>query len=493
MKRLHGFIPLVILLAFAFPPVPLTAQTLSLDQTIQLALQNNDKIRQYHEKVEQKKYAEREAWGNFLPSLKLQASYNHLNDPLMIDLSPIRSAMITMQANNQVEFANVYSLLQGQGALTSQERLALYNQYAAGLNSLLPPFQEIFKNQDYRTATLIGVQPLFMGGKLAAAKKFATAEKHAAESELIKIRNEIVQEATNNYLAIVLLQQAVKTRQDVLTGMKQHQEDAQHLYDQGLIARYNLLRAEVAVADADRNLFDEQNRLDLAKVALRHTLALPDDAPVEAADSLTYHPVADTLQSFTALASAGQPILQMVAEKKKAASQKFAVERSEFLPQLVGFGKYELYDHDLSALEPRWVVGIQLNMSIFNGFKDYNRLLSAKSLQREVAALEIDVRRQIDLWLNKSYRDMRNAETRYKKLGVSTELADESVRLNEKRFQTGLGTSLEVIDARLSLEKNQIERLTSLYDYYKSLIDLLTAAGHPEEMLPIWNNKETKI
>lgn len=466
------------------------AQVLSLDQTIQMALENNDKIRQYHEKFEQAKSADREALGNFLPSLTFQASYNHMNDPLSIDLSPIREAMIQMQANNQVEFSNIYELLQAQPALTPEQRAALYNQYSSGLDGLLPEFRETLKDQDYRTASLVATQPLFMGGKLRAAKKFSAAEKRAAEDELTSIRNEIIRDAVDNYLAIVLLQQAVKTREDVLAGMQQHRQNAQRLSDEGLIARYDLLRAEVAVADADRNLFDERNHLELAMVAFRNTLGLDDDVPVTIIDTLVFRPVGDSLSTFCERAYSDQPLLQMIGEKKTAASQKYAVERSKFLPQLVGYGKYELYDNDLSALEPRWIVGIQLSMNIFNGFKDHHRLSAAKSLKREVDFLEAGTKRQINLWVNKSYRDVRNAETRYQKLEASVALAEESVRLNDKRFQTGLGTSLEVIDAQLSLEKNRIERLTSLYDYYKSLTDLLVATGHPGDIITTWNGEE---
>jgi len=467
-----------------------TAQTLSFDQTIRMALENNDKIKQYREKFEQAKSADREALGNFLPSVTLNAGYNHVNDPLAIDLSPIRDAMIQMQANNQVEFSNIYELLQGQPALTSEQRTVLYDQYSSGLEDLLPEFRETVKDQDYRSASLIATMPLFMGGKLHAAKKYAAAEKRAAEVELSGIQNEIIREAVDNYLAIVLLQQAVKTREAVLAGMQKHRQNAQRLSDEGLIARYDLLRAEVAVADADRNLFDERNHLELAMVAFRHTLGLDDDAPVIIDDTLVFQPVVDTLAIFSEQAYSRQPLLQMISEKKNAASQKYSVERSKFLPQLVGFGRYELYDNDLSVLEPRWIVGVQLNLNIFNGFKDHHRLSAAKSLKREVNFLEAGAKRQVNLWVNKSYRDMRNAETRYRKLETSVALTEESVRLNEKRFQTGLGTSLEVIDARLSLEKNLIERLTSLYDYYKSLTDLLVAAGHPGDVVTVWNGEE---
>lgn len=482
-----GVPPMIPVLVLLFGlPVCLAAEPVSLSRAVDLALQNNDQVRQYTERVEQKTHDDREAWGNFLPAVTLQGGYTHLNKTMQIDLNPIRSAIMQMQAGTQVELANIYSLLGGGSALTDEQRTALYGQYFSQLDSRLPAFVETFKEQDYKTATLVGVQPIFMGGKLAAAKKAAAAERRASEAELTKVRNDITDEAVTRYLSVALFEDVVRTRQDVLAGMGHHRDDAQRLYAEGLIARYQLLRAEVAVADAERNLFDDQNRLELATVALRHTLGLADDAPIEITDSMAYVATPDSLPAFQTSAFAGQPLLHMIAEKKKAAAQKLAVERSEFLPHLYGFGKYEMYPQYLSSLEPRWAVGIQFSLSLFNGGKRYERWQSARHLTREVACLEADARRQIDLLVQKTYREMRNAEERYRRLQTNVDLGRENLRVNESRFATGLGTSLDVIDARLSLEKNQVERLVSLYDYFKSMTDLYTAIGEPQRVVALW-------
>jgi len=109
------------------------------------------------------------------------------------------------------------------------------------------------------------VYNLFHGGKLLAAKKFASDELDASEVELRKTRDDVIQETVNNYLTVVFLLDVVKTRENVLSGMKRHEAMAEKLLQQGLIANYNMLRAKVAVAEAERNLFDDNNKLELSK------------------------------------------------------------------------------------------------------------------------------------------------------------------------------------------------------------------------------------
>lgn len=485
--RMLLVVSLALSLAFS---TNLRAQSLSLEQTIDMAKQRNEKIKQYRERVEQKKAEDKVAFGNFLPSLRLQASYNHLDDPLEIDLDPIRQAIIQIQAGNQTEMANIYSILQSGGALSAEQRAALYAQYGAQLGQLIPPFRETLKDQDYRVASLVAVQPLFLGGKLIAAKKYAAADRRAAEAELSKTENEVIQETVNNYLAVALLNQVVEVRHQVLTGMKQHRDQARKLMDEGLIARYHFLRAEVAVADAERNLSDDSNRCELALMALKSTLGADPDAAISVSDSLTFSSLPDTLSQFLAEARTGQPLLELLREKKQAANQKYNAERAEFLPQLAAFGKYEMIPEDLSALEPRWVVGLQASMTLIEGGKRYHRLESARHLQNEVDYLRAYTERQIDLWVEKSYREMRNAEERYAKLQASVDLAQENLRQGEKRFEIGMGTSLEVVDARLELEKTLLERLSSLREYYRALTDLLVAAGRPQQIIEVWKGRE---
>ncbi len=477
-------VPLLILQTDLF-----FAQTTSLEEAIYSALQNNNKIKQYKEKLVQKEFQNLEAWGNFLPTIDLQASYNHLNDPMEIDLSPIKDVIVTLQSKNQVEFANIYNAMQGQGQLSAQQRSALYTQYSSQLDGLIPDFTETFKKQDYKTATLVGIQPIFLGGKLYAAKKFASDELDASKIELKKISDEVTQETVNNYLNVVLMKNVVKVRKDVLAGIIKHRDDAKRIYEEGLIANHNLLRAEVAVAEAERNLSDDENRLDLALIALKLSIGLDENENVAISDTLIYNNFSDSLNICLEKAFTDQPVLQLINKKKDAASDKYIAERANFLPTIAAFGKYEMYPEYLSSLEPRWAVGLQLKLNLFNGLKDYSKLQNAVHLEREVNYIEADAKHKITLWVNKTFMDVANSRLRYNKLEKTKELAEENLRLNDKRFQSGMGTSLEVIDAQLSCEKVKIDMLQSLYDYYKSLTDLFVATGNAEEILHVWNKE----
>ena len=360
------------LLAVLLPSCGVLAQRLTLRDAVETALKNNDLIHQYEERLNQKRYDNFEAWGNFLPSLTFTGSYNHMNAPLEIDLQGIRSALIQIESNNQVSLANLKNVMTTGLPLSTAAQQAVFQAAQSGYDAALPPFSEVLKKQEYKEGYFLGIQPLFLGGKLLAAKKYASSELQSAEIELQKTKNEVAQEAITNYLTVVLLNDVLKTRENVLAGMQKHQADAKRLFDAGLIATNQELRAEVAVAEAERNLYDDHNKHTLALIALKNTLGLPELEPVEITDSLTFIDIPDSLNIFLVQARQRNPILQIIQQKKIAAAQKLTAERAEFLPHIAAFGKYEVFPQDLMiGLEPHWVVGVQLGMNLFNGFKKY--------------------------------------------------------------------------------------------------------------------------
>lgn len=479
---------IIITLTFVVCSVnSLFAQTLTLSKAIETALSNNDKIKQYSQKVEQKRIAVSESKGNFLPAINLSAGYNHMNDNLSIDLEPIRQALIKIQSGNMVEFSNVYNLLQGGSGLTQQQRSALNSQYSGLLNKQIPLFIDVVKRQDYWTTTISAAQPLFLGGKLFSAKNIAVNDLEISEIELEKTKNDVTSEVINNYLSIVLLNNLISVRQNVYHGMLKHRNDAKRIYEEGLIAKNQFLRSEVALADAERNLSDEENRLKIAFIALRTSLGIKDNVPIEIFDTLVFKQFKDSISYLKLTAASNHPLLKTIDKKKEQLEDKYKIERSEFLPKVFLFGKYEFLDEYLSVLEPRWIVGIQGSINLFNGFKDKNKLQQTKHQSKEIEFLESDTKDKIFLLLDKNYKDMLNSKFRYDKLEANINLAEENLRLTAGRFESGLCTSLDVIDAELVLEKNLVERKLSLYEYYRCINEIYNTTGNPNNFLKIWS------
>lgn len=300
----------------------------------------------------------------------------------------------------------------------------------------------------------------------------------------------MTKEVIKKYLSVVLLNDVIRIREQVVESVKKHRNRADKMMKQGIISNHNLLRAEVALADAEKNLFEERNKLELAYLALKNEMGMDLNEQITIDDSLLFNKFNDSIESLISQAKNENTILQLIELKKQQAEQKYNVERSSFLPTIAAFGKYELYPEYLSALEPRWVVGLTMNLNLFNGLRDYAKLYAADYLIDEVNSLQKNLEDKISLLVNKNYKDILNAEEKFIRNNSTIALATENLRLNEKRFETGLGTSLEVVDANLAYEKALIDSKAYLFDYYLNLTDLCTTVGNPQKVISILKNKE---
>lgn len=460
--------------------------SLSLKEAIDISLTQNENIKQSYEKLKQKEFANKSAWGNFLPSVNYNISYNNLNDPLSIDLSPIKNVIVSLQSSNQAEIANISNLIGSGSQLTTEQKKLIYNSAFNNLYAVLPEFKQTIKDKQYLSGGLNFVQPIFMGGKILAAKHAASAELAASEYELKKTQNETISEVIDLYIQSYVLSEAVKTRKAYLEGIKNHKINAEKLFTEGIIANNQYLRAIVAVDEAEQKLFDEENNYSLSLLALKFKLNLPESTKFHLSDSLSLF-LTDDLPDET---FENQPIIKILDEKQKLAEENYKAIQSSFLPSIYAFGKYEIFPQYLSALEPRWILGIQLNYNLFNGFKDIEKLQEAKSLKNEVTFKRNEISNNLRLLYTKSLNEINSTKMKYEKLSSSIESAKENLRQNLKRFETGLGNSLDVIDAQLYLQKIELDKLTAIYSYYKALNQYSYVLGKPELFLNTFYNKE---
>ncbi len=455
---------------------------LNLSAALDSAMRNNLKIKQYEETVTQKKYQEKVAVGNFFPSVDVNGGFTWLSQNPEINMSLFKTSIDNLMTGVGTALAQGLQL-------SPQVQLSLAQQMA-GLQKALPAINLAIDQQNYPNLNFTVTQPIFTGGKIIAGKKYASAALSYSDEELRKTKNEIIKETIDRYYAIVLLKAVVKTREQVVAGMKRHERDANRAIKIGMISPYTRLRAEVAVANAERDLADDRNKLDLAKLAFKNSIGVAPSTKVDVTDTLRFQACPLDLNLLQAEAKNSQPIFQMIGQKEVMVKQKHHLDVANFLPQIGAWGTYGLFRDKYPVIQPPFIIGIQAHINLFHGAKKINELKATQHLAKEVEAADKYAHQQVNLWVNKSYREVLNKQERYRKLRPTIALAKRNYDISEKRFREGMGKSIDVIDARLLYEKTQIEAYHTLYDYYVALSDLYLATGNPQKLINLLINHQ---
>jgi outer membrane protein TolC len=426
----------------------LHAQTpLSFRDALSIVQQHNQQLRAADAQVERSRSDRAAERGRYFPTISAIGGYAHMNDRLFVDLNDLRPLLSAL--NPAVP---------------------------------IPPLTAtVLENDPYR-ASLAARWTVFAGGRILAANRAAQAAVTAAEQERRGAEAGITTELVDRYFKRRLAAAVLEVRRRALETFNRHLGDARRLRAAGQIARTDELRAEVARAEADRELKKAARDVDLASVALKSTLG----GQVEAIPTTPLALVTglEPRTTFSATADSGNPAISRLAALREQAHQGVRAARGELFPSVSVFGTAELIEQGLnSTADPKWVVGVAARWELFDGLARLNRIHAARHQEDAVGFEHDHARDEVATLVQQRYDEYESALEQYQSLETTVALADESLRSERRAYEAAVGTSLNVIDAQLSLSHAQVDRLTALYELDLALARLLEASGQSHRFL----------
>ena len=340
---------------------------------------------------------------------------------------------------------------------------------------MAPSFNLKIQDQTFLKDSVSAVWPIFTGGRIVAANRAANAFLEDARQRKRSTESVLTSELVRRYFGLQLARKITATRREVLAGMDEHLRQVKKLEEAGMVARAERLHAEVARAEADRELKRAVRDQELSQTVLDSIIMASE--PVDPVSSLFVLRQIEPLDVFRTMAVEHNPALRQIAEQRKAAHQAYKKEVGSLFPQIFLFGQRELRTQDLTILEPEWTVGVGMSFPLFEGGARYHRIESAKAVERKVSYLEAQARRDVETLTEKRYQEFMKAKEQYDALLTAIAAAEENLRVRTRSFDEGFATSLDVVDAQLALSRARIELLVAVYDSDVALADLLEAAG----------------
>jgi len=384
------------------------------------------------------------------PRLEASARVTRIDDPITLDLDPVRKVILSL--------------------------------HPAVPGAAVPPFTLDVQDETYGRADLRLTWPLFAGGKIDAARDAARAREADAEAQLRGLADGLATEVVRRYFGVRLAGRAREIRAQVLAALDGHVRNARRLEEEGFLSRAERLHAEVARTDAERELKAAEHDLALAREALANVLSLPgaEAGSLETTTPLFVPAELPSLAGLKRTALDASPALARLAAASSLAGAGLSAEKARRYPEVALFGVRELYKPGLTLLDPAWAAGLNARWTLFDGFSREKGIAAARERGERVEELSKRARRDVETLVEKRYREARKALEQVEAFGAALELARENVRVRARGFEEGVATSLDVVDARLSLARVELGRLAAARDLDVALAELLEAAGVPE-------------
>ncbi|WOE67190.1 TolC family protein [Aeromonas allosaccharophila] len=431
------------------------AQTISFGEAWTRVIQQDEGLAAEQAGVDRAKQLREAAKAMYLPKVDLGASYTHLDQPMELDLMDLNPI-----ANHPEMVKALQHILGG-----------LPIPHFSPDDFVTP-----LTKQNVVTSSVKMLWPLFAGGRIDAAQDIRQAQVSEAQQLLVLKQQATFESLSQTYFGVVLAAQVVQTKQEIEEGLAHHLDHARKLEAQGQIARVERLSAQSAYDRARIDTQKSRRGLEIAELALGHMLKL---SRAEPDSGLFVNQELPRLEGLVSQTLEVHPGLKLLSAKKEQAKGMIRMEKGKYAPEVFLFGNYNLYEDDSLAAKtaPDWLVGVGVSMPLVSRDGRSETVQAAKSAELQVNLLQAKTRQDLELLVEKTWREAAQGLEEYQSLSSTQALAEENVLLRDKAFGQGLSTSLDVVDAQNQLAGVKTQRAAAAYQYVVSLARLLALSG----------------
>ncbi len=337
---------------------------------------------------------------------------------------------------------------------------------------------------DAKRASLALSYPLDLGGVGRKAAQAAKANEDAT-SEGINVETlQLKLDIRSAYFSVLRSAWNVEVQREALQATTARMENAQKLFVQGAIARFDILRLETDVQRATSALTEAENGLALAKQILNNTMSRDVDTPVE------LDPQEISMRGFEtpemaleegrllAVAIENRPELRQLANQLRAQEFFTLTERGGLTPSLNLQALYT-YTFDANAFNKPNQVTLAANLSfpLFDNGLTRARILAAKEDEVQIRLTQDRTRLGIGLDVKSAITRVRNAVSQMGFATKTVQLQTEALRLAELRYTSGEGILLDVTTADADLRAAQGALVSARAEYLTAIAALRKAIG----------------
>ncbi|NQT96462.1 MAG: TolC family protein [Candidatus Marinimicrobia bacterium] len=432
MRRIRFILFLIVLLTTAVF-LPAQVMELTLEKARELVLTNNPRIKLASEAVKKSDARVIEARAGLMPSLSAFSSYQ--------------------------KYWEITTVIFNGMAI----KMGSENTMVAGFN-----FQ----------------QPLFVGGAIWNGYQISQSARNITKSQLQATRQALLQEVTNAYNGVLFARSVMGVMQQSVAAAEKNLEQVRKFRATGMSSDFDVLRAEVQLANYMPQLVSAKNNAHLAVSNLMRLLGLGDDELVIISDELTYIPSEHSGQDFqelVQLALEARPEIAMLGEQRIIARKQLSLARASQMPSLV-FGTSYQYQGQRDDFEftsddfyKSFNSSLSLSIPIFNGLGNNARIQQAKIGLNETGYQEEALIQGIKLEVEGAYYTMKEAEENVATQSKVIASAEEALRLVNLRYAEGASTQLEVMNVEVALNQARLNYQRTLFEYNTALTTLKKA------------------
>jgi outer membrane protein TolC len=323
-------------------------------------------------------------------------------------------------------------------------------------------------------------QNIWSGWKNQANFSAAKLSNESAYYSLRQTIDKVVADTKKLFYDVIFNRALIRVREESVAVLQSQLQDQQSRFEAGTVPRFNVLQAEVALANAIPPVIQARNALRISQFALVKQLGLdypsdPSLIPIDVLGELDYDPIKiDLVKSvFTALTR--NPSLKVQRQNILIGKEQLKSAMSGFQPTLNATAGYQAFNVPTASSLDQAVNGLFFGVTgswnIFDGLATVGATQAARaSLQQSMINYDNGAR-TVELDVQRAVSNLIEAQEVIDSQRANVVQATEALRLSRERLDAGAGTQLDVLNAQQSLLQAQTTELEGRFRYITALAE----------------------
>ncbi len=370
-----------------------------------------------------------------------------------------------------------------------------YSRYFLKQVLFLPP-NSMINPTDREQALEIGSDNAYIGTaqisqvlfskKLGAAMNIAEAYHDYSEQGYRGTREDVALQVKKAFYNVLLMQKLVEANRQGLDVVKANLENVQSQYRHGTAAEFDLLRAEVQLANTEPLLTSAENSLLLAGNALKSLLSVPLETNMRIEGTFAFEEIdSTTIREAQTNAMAANPLLAQLALQETMLDENISIEKANYWPTLGLVGNYQwmTQTNTFKFSNYFWAkmlsVGISIQWSVFDGLRTSARVEQASVDKMKIHYARLKAEEGMKIQIQAAQLKMAEAKKRIAGQEMNIQQAEKAVRIAQTRYKSGVGTQLELLDTQVAMTRARTNYAQAIYDYLVAQAEWQFAVGTP--------------
>ena len=321
--------------------------------------------------------------------------------------------------------------------------------------------------------------PLYTGGLVENEIANAKLGKTNAQEEMLRVQQATKYSAVEGYYALLAYQELRDVYHEAVDNLQGHLDNVTAQYNVGTKAKVDVLSSNVSLANSKTTAVTADNNVAIAESNLNNILGLPLQTKLNLADhQLPFDTYDISLQEAIDYAMKYRPEVLQAAVAVQEAENSIGIAQAGNRPTVsVGAGR-GWSDDDFPGIDDHnWSVSGDVSWSLWDGGATNAKIKKARETLLSARETEQKARESVQLEVKQAYLNIRSAAQRVEETTAVVDQAKENYRIQNIRYQAGVGINLDVLDAQLSLNEAQVNHIQALYDYNVGIAKLEQAMG----------------